>query len=232
MKNEFIEVKIEKTDIIDNVDDYFENSYNWVNFSFNDICDHDIDFLKSLIPATKQKFLKNEDIQTTFKHDVIRTLEQAYINSMESNLVSKIDYYIQETLCDYLPLDYVSFTGFFDNDQEAKTLTFCDYIIIKFKRIDVIQFQRSRNYWDRINSSFEEEIIEVIMENKRNFDYDNIDASYNWDNKEELKLIWNDYNETLPAINSIIEKKRNKLKDLIKNHVSIFKREYILESIR
>ena len=221
MKHEFIEIKMETSDIISNVNDYFENSFDWVNFSYSDIDDSNIDYLKSLIPATKQKFLKIEDVREQFKYDVRRTVEQAYINSMESNLANKIDYYIRETLCDYLPLDYVSFTGFFYNDQEAKTLTFCDYIIIKFKRIDVIQFQRSRNYWDRINSSFEEEIIEVILENKRNFDYGNLDASYNWDNKEELKQIWNDYNETIPAINSIIEKKRNKLKDLINTHVSI-----------
>ena len=221
MKNEYVEVKIEKTDIIDDVDDYFENSYDWVNFSYDEICGYNKDFLKGLIPTIYHKFLKNEEIQKLLEYDIVRIHEHSYVYSMESNLEQKIDDYIKDTICDELPLDYVSVTGFFNNNEESTTLAWSDYIIVKFKRLDYVKFQRSRDYWDRINNTFEDEIIEIILVNKRKFSFDNLDASYNWDDNETLKLIWNDYNETLPAINSIIEKKRNKLKDLINTHVSI-----------
>lgn len=231
MKREFVEIIIETSDIIGNVDCYFHYAFKWVNFCYSEIDESYINFLKELIPATKQKFLKNVDIKAQFEYDCVRTVEQAYINSMESNLVDKIDYYIKDTISDNLPLDYVSITGFYSDDREAKSLTWSDYIIVKFKRLDYVKFQRSRDYWDRINNTFEEEIIEVILENKRNFDYDNLYESYNWYNNDKLKELWNDYNETIPAINELITKKKEKLKSLIKNHVSIFKREQILESI-
>ena len=231
MKNEFVEIKLEASDIIYNIDDYFEDSHEWVNFNYSDINEYNIDFLKSLIPATKQKFLKNEDIKAIFKYDVVSIHEQAYIDSMASNLIDLISYHIEESISDNLPLEHVSIIGYDHNGEKSEFLTFSNHIIIKFKRVDVVKFQRSRNYYDRLDVNFENEVIDTILKNRGTFTYSNLDACYNWDNKETLKQLWDNYNETIPTINHFLKKNRNKLKDLIKNHVSIFKREQILEEI-
>lgn len=223
-KEKVYTVEIQTSDIID-PDEFLENSFEWgddvYNWDLSDSFEECLDF----VPAKDHEFLEIESIKDQFENDVTRCYADAYVHSLEENLIKKMKAYVYDTIHD--ALDYspkVTFTG-------STNIVFSDTITLTFTRLDHAKFQKERDFYERINTPFDEEIIDRILYHKRRFSYDDLDVSYGWNRTEKLQEIFNDYNEVIGAIENLKKEKYAAIKKSIKGKIPLIYRQLRIDRI-
>ncbi|MDD4242844.1 MAG: hypothetical protein PHG08_00895 [Bacilli bacterium] len=230
MKNKKYTVTIERIDLID-TDKELENSFEWGDWLYTDetFWTHK-DYFEDFIPEKYKQYLSIESVQDQFEFDVKRCVADAYVQGMETKLIQIVNRFIKSTIEN--GIEELNNNLKYTIDFEGSTiLAFADTIKLTFDRKNAIEFLRSQDIYDRINNTFEEVVLEFILDNKKSFSYDYLEPAWSWDNVQKLQIIFNDYNEVVPAIEKLLQKKKDLIKRMIKSGVPLIYRQAKIDDL-
>ena len=179
------------------------------------------DYLLKKVKGINKKILKkfNNELETDILRACGDALNNDYTNKFQEWFLSEVQDYFNEKLPDYKMYFYSSE----DNTYHKKFMYDTDEFILILNKVNAKEFFEDRNYYEDIKfSEIDKDLSEFIEINKLNTEFfDYYGTVGDCDNWLECFI---GYNEVESIIEQYLEKKRQRVKSLIKSRVNLIYR--------